>query len=101
MKPIQDMRWTTNGRNVVDHGGEQVATCFGTHGAEVAQAFAALPKVVRALLESGASRPLNTQGQWHTGNCWRWASGRIPREACTQDCAVAREAFAACGVDVG
>lgn len=92
MKPIQDMRLEASGRNVVDYGGEQVATCFGTHGAEVAKAFAALPRVA-CLFESGE---IVGNGVWHTRRCM--ASGRA---SCSQDCYVARLALIECGVDVG
>lgn len=94
MKPIHEMRLSASGRNVVDHGREPVATCFGTHGAELAKAFAGLPLAIHALLDYGE---WSSNGEvWHSSVCW---SNR--RASCSEDCASSREALAACGVDVG
>lgn len=99
MKPIQEQEWLASGRNVVDGGCEQVAACFGTHGTEVAKAFAALPKVLRAMIDLGGTSP---EFGWHSALCWEQSGIERRRgwSQCVEECAVAREALSACGVDV-
>lgn len=99
MRPIQEQNWTASGRNVVD-GGEPVATCFGTHGTEVAKAFAMMPALVQAALRTGAlayRASMATQREWHTHQCWNEGAKCSLGDPCYH----LREALSASGVDVG